>query len=131
MARFSISTISASVLWRQNVTSTLWRLPTGNLGRAQPRPYLSKIVWAEFSRGSPVTLFFENFSDREASACSFKKKGYDPTPKIRQRPRGVAKEKKDSILRKLVPLMPHNQRSFWEDLPVSLKCKDLATALVW
>ena len=101
------------------------------LGRAQPRPYLSRIVWAEFRRGSPETLFFkENFSDREASACSFIKKGYDPTPKIRQKPRGVAKEKKDNILQKLVPLMPHNRRSFWEDLPVSLKSKDLATALV-
>ena len=100
------------------------------LGRAQPRPYLSRIVWAEFRRGSPETLFFkENFSDREASACSFIKKGYDPTPKIRQKPRGVAKEKKDNILQKLVPLMPHNRRSFWEDLPVSLKSKDLALLL--
>ena len=101
------------------------------LSRAEPRPYLSKIVWAEFRKGAPEILFFkENFTDKEATACKFIKKGYDPTPKIRERPRGVSKEKKDSILQKLVPLMPYNRRNFWEDLPVSLKSKDLATALI-
>ncbi|GFR74839.1 THAP domain-containing protein 9 [Elysia marginata] len=102
-----------------------------HLSRAEPRPYLSKIVWAEFRRDAPETLFFkESFTDQEASSCSFIKKGYDPTPKFRKNPRGIANEKKEKILKKLVPLMPQNRKSFWEELPMNPKSKDLATALV-
>lgn len=39
--------------------------------------------------------------------------------------RGTKKDKKDKIIQVLVPLIPANRKSFWENLPINEEPKDL------
>ncbi|KAG8324927.1 hypothetical protein J6590_079853 [Homalodisca vitripennis] len=88
-----------------------------------PRPYLSEMVHVLFQRGSFDMFYRKSFSG-EVFQLSFLKAGFTkkrevPKPNTRTSPRGVNKEKKQDIIKKLVPLMPPNRHGFWVDLAVS------------
>ncbi|KAG8246556.1 hypothetical protein J6590_082328 [Homalodisca vitripennis] len=88
-----------------------------------PRPYLSEMVHVLFQRGSFDMFYRKSFSG-EVFQLSFLKAGFTkkrevPKPNTRTSPRGVNKEKKQDIIKKLVPLMPPNSHGFWVDLAVS------------
>ncbi|XP_046685019.1 uncharacterized protein LOC124370764 [Homalodisca vitripennis] len=88
-----------------------------------PRPYLSEMVHVLFQRGSFDMFYRKSFSG-EVFQLSFLKAGFTkkrevPKPNTRTSPRGVNKEKKQDIIKTLVPLMPPNRHGFWVDLAVS------------
>lgn len=92
------------------------------LKKADPRPYLNKIVQVCATRGKNTLQYWTDF-DGEACELNFltanvMKKGIQK-PQFRNDSRGIPQNKKDTIIKNLCPLMPENRKQFWIDLPVN------------
>lgn len=86
------------------------------------RPYLNEMVHIQFSRGdfnmAFKTKFLGNFEQLNFLNAKVVKKGFPPViPK--KTSRGISAEKKNTILTKLLPVIPKNRTEFWQNLPVS------------
>ncbi|XP_050499069.1 uncharacterized protein LOC126879820 [Diabrotica virgifera virgifera] len=96
-----------------------------------PRPYLSNIVKVKFIRGS-FNMSYSYEYDSPYKELNFLTAKYlknksetISTPLCR----GISKTKKESILKKLCPLMPSNRRHFWQELSISDDAVDLCENL--
>ncbi|KAK2702927.1 hypothetical protein QYM36_018494 [Artemia franciscana] len=88
-------------------------------------PKLLSIVEAKFEKGSRL-LYYRTDFDKDMESCDFLQPKFDSKrlPEVNRVPRGILKEKKDAIVKKLCPMMPRNRQTFWKSLPVS-KSMDL------
>lgn len=91
------------------------------------RPYLNNMCWVRFSKdGEEAKMSYKNdFYEETFQNFNYWKKNSTQVKERRIQPRGISKKKKEAIVRQLVPLMPHNRRRFWIELPESEKSKDL------
>lgn len=89
------------------------------ISKARPRPYLDKIVSAQFTRGSKKLEYKCDFQ-KEFDSCAFLSVGVEkndfPNFVSKEKCSDLSKEQKDSIRSKIIPLLPLNRRSFWENL---------------
>ncbi|KAK2704052.1 hypothetical protein QYM36_017628 [Artemia franciscana] len=83
-------------------------------------PKLLSIVEAKFEKGSRL-LYYRTDFDEDMESCDFLQPKFDikRLPEVNRVPRGILKEKKDAIVKKLCPMMPKNRQTFWKSLPVS------------
>lgn len=91
--------------------------------KCNPRPYLRDMVEVCFQRGSNSIFYKCSFNSPEYTQLDclkqyISKRGLT-LPLQKTQPRGIATERKNNILHKLVPLMPPNRKMFWENLPVN------------
>ncbi|KAL5236485.1 hypothetical protein ACI65C_003895 [Semiaphis heraclei] len=90
---------------------------------------LSSLVMVTFFKGSTKMEYYTNFDEAPKELDFLQKKflktiiDYEPDKIIE--PRGINIEKKNEIVKKLLPLMPNNRKHFWTTLPVSLTSEDL------
>ena len=96
------------------------------LKKMQNRPYLDKMVHVKFMRGSHL-IHYKNSYDNQFEKADFLKSSFDlkeePT---KSKERGIQRTKKDEIMHRLAPLMPQSRHTFWQNLHVNEKVKDLA-----
>ena len=83
-------------------------------------PKLLSTVEAKFEKGSHL-LYYRTDFDKDMESCDFLQPKFDikRLPEVNRVPRGILKEKKDAIVKKLCPMMLKNRQTFWESLPVS------------
>ena len=83
-------------------------------------PKLLSIVEAKFEKGSRL-LYYRTDFDKDMELCDFLQLKFDIKRllEVNKVPRGILKEKKDAIVKKLCPMMPKNWQTFWKSLPVS------------
>ena len=96
------------------------------LKKMQNRPYLDKMVHVKFTRGSHL-IHYKNSYDNQFEKADLLKSSFDlkeEPPKSKER--GIQRTKKDEIMHRLAPLMPHSRHTFWQNLHVNEKLKDLA-----
>ena len=69
----------------------------------------------------------QKFYDNQFEKADFLKSSFDlkeePT---KSKERGIQRTKKDEIMHRLAPLMPRSRHTFWQNLHVNEKVKDLA-----
>ena len=84
-------------------------------------PHLTAIVETEFQKGSRNMFYRTSFGCDEVLLSDFLKKLFNHTkiPDLDSTPRGISKEKKEAIVKKLCPMMPSNRRQFWLNLQVT------------
>lgn len=93
------------------------------LRKLDPKVYLKDIVAVRVERGSFNLKYKKSHGNEAFQELDFlqtkiiKNKEFPNAPQKVER--GIAKERKQEIIGKLVPLMPENRRSFWLNLPVS------------
>lgn len=96
---------------------------TYRINKINPRPYLKTMMQILFCRDSLSLHFRDNFSsplqEVKFLKTSVEKTGSFKEPQAKQDYRGVSQEKKTSIIKNLVGLMPKNRREFWLNLPVA------------
>lgn len=86
-----------------------------------------------FFKGSTKMEYYTNFDEAPKELDFLQKKflktiiDYEPDKIIE--PRGINIEKKNEIVKKLLPLMPNNRKHFWTTLPVSLTSEDLVSEI--
>ena len=88
------------------------------------RPLLDSVNVAQFRKGSPCLFFKKSHTEDVFSYADFLKKTFKHTIVNQESPflppqssyNGIDQSRKDGIIRALVPLMPENRRSFWEQL---------------
>lgn len=92
------------------------------------RPLLNKMCWVRFCKGEEAaSMSFKNdFSDEEFQDFTCWKTNFKQSCEKRAGPRGISRKKKEGIIKQLLPLMPHNRRNFWENLPENTKSEDLS-----
>ena len=101
-----------------------WRDLTskGNIAKERRKgtlPKLSKVCKIIFRRGSFQPKVCLGFATEEISFNIFKENGnYSRTikPYTNKNTSGISVEKKNDIIKKLLPLMPQNRREFWLNL---------------
>ena len=84
------------------------------------RPYISQFKEVKFSCNSLVLQYRTNFSNSFKS-LDFKKLTWDPlqqSPSIKKY-KGIPKNKKNDIMKTVLPLIFSNKRTFWENLEES------------
>lgn len=91
------------------------------IGKTNPRPYLSEMVQVVFKRESLQLEYKTAYDSPNSIKLSFLqnkfvKKNKIPKPLTKTKLRGVNKEKQVEIMTKLIPLMPKNRHTFWENL---------------
>ena len=93
-----------------------------------PRPFLADMVAVEFRSGSRM-LYYKTSNDDPSffSVKFFKDKHVLGQAEVMTEPRGKDPEKKGQIIAKLVPLMPENRKSFWQNIAENSRSKDLLT----
>lgn len=92
------------------------------LSRISPRPYLQSMVQVRFTKNKN-TLEYKNDFNEEFVTLNFMtanafKTGVPP-PKPLLIPRGILKERKENLLKKLSGIIPVNRLNFWKDLYIS------------
>lgn len=99
------------------------------INKQQPRPYLNEMVQVTATKGLKILHQRNNFNEPLQKELNFlfAKHTKNPLqlPEARENARGVPKEKKDDIIKKLCPLMPENRRKFWLELEVDEHALDL------
>ena len=99
------------------------------ISRCKPRPYLSDMVEIVATRGEYNLMYRTDFS-KDLVAFNFItekfKKASTKPPNI-PRLRGIKNERKQRILKDIVPLIPPNRQDFWKNLSVNDYAIDLRT----
>lgn len=98
------------------------------LNKITPRPYIAEMKKIRFERGSFDFHFAYELDSDYKSINLFNKKQlqelksnkFDILSKMKYRtePIGIEKEKKDSIVKNLVPLMPALKGEYWSEIPL-------------
>lgn len=90
------------------------------LRKITPRPYMQKMVKVSFKRGTTAMSYQNDFTEPELQInfinATFAKNGI-PKPMAHSIPRGISTTRKNTILSKLVSIMPQTRIPFWENLP--------------
>lgn len=89
------------------------------LKKEAERPLLCEIYVLQFRRGSTVLFYKKSHDEKDFKSLRFLKMKINlsiPNNK-RDSMRGVQTKKKEDIIKKLCPLMPSENRQFWENLP--------------
>jgi hypothetical protein len=84
--------------------------------------YIDQMSIVEFRRGVEDSLFFKTkFDDEEFESYKFLKKNFQlHIPRsMRQQNRGIPMDRKQGIIKNLVPLLPPNRREFWINMECS------------
>lgn len=89
------------------------------LSKINPRPYLQDMVFVQFQRGQRGLKFKSSFSE-DFQYLNFLLQKYEkgslPQPRRKLIERGVSKERKINILKKIQGLVPQNRLLFWQNL---------------
>lgn len=84
-----------------------------------PRPYVDKMMRIKFTRGMYSMMYSNNYED-EFKEAHFVKKNVENqnVNQFTSKTVGVtlSEEQKMSVTKNIIPLMPPNRRSFWNDL---------------
>lgn len=90
-------------------------------------PYFKDIVAIKFIKGSENVYVKTNYEDDEYGCFSklLKKNATLVLPQHIQTARGISSEKKETILKQLVPKMTETRRPFWINLPENNNAGDL------
>lgn len=94
------------------------------LRKIEPRIYLKDIATVQAERGLFTLKYKTSHTDNEYKDLDFlqtkivKSKEFSPAT-AKTQPIGIDEARKAAIIEKLVPLMPHNRRSYWLNLPTS------------
>lgn len=110
-----------SVIQMKNIIFKNWKGQNSEEKMKKAGVLLWKMVAIQFQRGSFGMGFKKSHADQQFQVIDFAKATIKTmkTSQLRPRDRGVAQDKKNDILTKLVPLMPSNRHTFWKDLPVA------------
>lgn len=93
------------------------------LNKITPRPFINDMVYLIFTRGK-LTLQYKNDFDQDFIEVNIllkamEKRGVIPKPVAKQQPRGIAKSRKENLVRKLEEILPPNRLEFWKNLAVT------------
>ncbi|KAL1506646.1 hypothetical protein ABEB36_005971 [Hypothenemus hampei] len=93
-----------------------------------PKPYLKNMTELVATKGQHFLTYKTDFNQEDYYKLDFikinaKKDNTVPLPKLRDR--GIKSERKEAIIKNLLPLMPANRHAFWLNLAVNEEALDL------
>ncbi|KAL1493589.1 hypothetical protein ABEB36_009290 [Hypothenemus hampei] len=99
------------------------------LAHATPGPILRTMTEVTVTRGK-YTICYKNDFDGISHTLDFikiksLKKDFSHCLPAIDHPRGITEERKNGILKNLLPLIPSNRHSFWKNLPITNNVTDL------
>ncbi|KAK9720024.1 hypothetical protein QE152_g22290 [Popillia japonica] len=94
--------------------------PKFKLNKTNPKPYLQNMVHTIFKRGNKSMDYNTSFDGPSLTLnfliAKYVKVNNLPSPSQKQQLRGVSKQRKFTLLSKLVAILPKNRLTFWESL---------------
>lgn len=99
------------------------------LNKINPRPYLHNMVQVEFKRGKTSLFYKHKFEDQEKIELNFLNANYQKRgltkPNCKETARGISVTRKETLLKRLEPIIPKSRLQFWKNLPTSESETDL------